>query len=336
MRDDPREEKVANSPETPFVERRRGGDDRRAGLLDRRRGLPERRRGPVDRRVGLVDRRKALTSTRMPGAGTAAAAAANTAPAAPQARLAQASGKSVARRRPNGPLIVDAQGVDKTHRVFQVEANKFMSIAERMEVPLIIHHKKRRGLNCYFMLLSGVVIETRTPERLSLLHVSEQEMGHAVGTHKPEASAPQPSAPSTRREPVRPTQPETGKRGPERRRALMEYYTEEGYYVTEWWNTPDDPALSVARIRIEPGASTGSYELHGITERFLFLTGHGTVEINGKRYDVSPGDGVLVKPGAKRSITNRGETDMGLLAICRPRFNRVDPNLDKYKYVRRR
>lgn len=115
----------------------------------------------------------------------------------------------------------------------------------------------------------------------------------------------------------------------------MELETSDGFYITEWWNTPEDPALSVARMRIESGVSTQPYQLHGITERYLFLSGNGFVEIDGVVHRVGPGDGMLIKPGAWRSVTNKGMNDMGWLAICRPRFSRLNPDLDRTKYVKK-
>ena len=100
-----------------------------------------------------------------------------------------------------------------------------------------------------------------------------------------------------------------------------EYYFEEGCFITELHNFPDDPAVSVARARVEPGRTTRWHSLTGIHERYLILTGNGRVEI-GKEAprEVGPGDAVLIPPGCRQRITNTGTMDLVFLAVCTPRF----------------
>jgi mannose-6-phosphate isomerase-like protein (cupin superfamily) len=103
--------------------------------------------------------------------------------------------------------------------------------------------------------------------------------------------------------------------------AATEYFFAEGCFITEWWNSTADPAVSVARARVEPGVTTRWHRLRGVTERYLILEGWGRVEVgDGPPEEVGPGAGVLIPPGVRQRITNLGDADLIFLAICTPRF----------------
>ena len=67
-----------------------------------------------------------------------------------------------------------------------------------------------------------------------------------------------------------------------RGRATQEYWFEEGCFITEWLNSPDDPALSIARARVMPGVTTRLHRLVGVAERYVILEGQGRVELVGR------------------------------------------------------
>lgn len=107
-----------------------------------------------------------------------------------------------------------------------------------------------------------------------------------------------------------------------RRLALAgEFATPEGCHIIEVSNSPDDPDLSIARARVEPGVTTRWHRLAATAERYVILEGRGRVEI-GERApeDVKPGDVVLIPPMCRQRITNTGKVDLVFLAICTPRF----------------
>jgi mannose-6-phosphate isomerase-like protein (cupin superfamily) len=100
-----------------------------------------------------------------------------------------------------------------------------------------------------------------------------------------------------------------------------EYYFQEGCYIKELHNTAEDPAVSVARARVEPGHSTRWHSLAGIHERYLVVAGEGVVETGDTPpRPVLPGDVVLIPSGCRQRIANTGEADLVFLAICTPRF----------------
>ncbi len=103
--------------------------------------------------------------------------------------------------------------------------------------------------------------------------------------------------------------------------AAVEFDTDERCYIIEYLNDPSDPAVSVARARVEPGVTTRWHRLQGITERYAILSGSGRVELGDDGpVDVSAGDTVLIPPLCRQRITNTGADDLVFLAICTPRF----------------
>ena len=100
-----------------------------------------------------------------------------------------------------------------------------------------------------------------------------------------------------------------------------EFYISEGCFITEWLNTPDDPAVSIARARVPPGVTTRWHRLTGITERYVILEGAGRAYVGTKPpRDVAPGDVVRIPPACAQRITNTGAGDLVFLAVCTPRF----------------
>lgn len=103
--------------------------------------------------------------------------------------------------------------------------------------------------------------------------------------------------------------------------AANEYYTEERCHILELSNSLSDPALSIARARVEPGVTTAMHRVVNTVERYVILSGRGQVEIEGLELcDVEPEDVVVIPSGATQRITNTGNTDLVFLAICTPRF----------------
>ena len=101
-----------------------------------------------------------------------------------------------------------------------------------------------------------------------------------------------------------------------------EFYTSEGCYITEVSNSTDDPALSIARARLEPGKTTRWHRLVATAERYVIVQGQGRVEIGDlPSTDVAVGDIVLIPPMCRQRITNTGADDLVFLAICTPRFS---------------
>ena len=100
-----------------------------------------------------------------------------------------------------------------------------------------------------------------------------------------------------------------------------EYFIKEGCHIIEMLQAEDDPQLSIARARVEPGATTRWHRLAVTTERYVISEGEGLVEIgNLTPQHVGPGDVVLIPPGCRQRIANTGVGDLLFLAICTPPF----------------
>ena len=103
--------------------------------------------------------------------------------------------------------------------------------------------------------------------------------------------------------------------------ASDEYFFAEGCFITELSNSSDDPTVSIARARLEPGKTTRWHFLRDTVERYVLLHGFGVVEIGDlSAQAVRAGDVVVIPPGARQRITNTGADDLVFLAICSPRF----------------
>lgn len=99
-----------------------------------------------------------------------------------------------------------------------------------------------------------------------------------------------------------------------------EYYFKEGCFIEEWHNVPDDQQCSIARVRVEAGKSTKLHALEKTTERYVMLGGSAMITVGNKRWQVSEGDVLVIKPDEAQRIENQSQEDLIFLAICTPRF----------------
>ena len=101
----------------------------------------------------------------------------------------------------------------------------------------------------------------------------------------------------------------------------VEVFIEEGCYILELSNDDSDPALSIARARVLPGATTRWHRVRDTVERYVILDGMGRVEIGDyPPQEVQAGDVVMIPPSVRQRIANVGDGDLVFLAICSPRF----------------
>lgn len=99
-----------------------------------------------------------------------------------------------------------------------------------------------------------------------------------------------------------------------------EYLTPEKCHILENINLPNDPSLSIARARVEPGVTTINHRLKGVIERYLIISGEGLAEIGGTTDRVGPGDLIIIPENTPQKITNTGQTDLIFYCICTPGF----------------
>lgn len=101
-----------------------------------------------------------------------------------------------------------------------------------------------------------------------------------------------------------------------------EFFIDEGCFITELSNSANDPGVSIARARVEPGVTTRWHRLIDTTERYYIVKGQGVMQVGElPQTPVHTGDVVLIPPMCRQRITNTGAEDLILLAICSPRFS---------------
>lgn len=75
---------------------------------------------------------------------------------------------------------------------------------------------------------------------------------------------------------------------------------------------------SLAQIVIPPGKASRKHYHPVAEESYYILSGMARVEIDGEIATLSPGDSVVLLPHQVHQISNAGEDDLVLLAVCVP------------------
>jgi len=102
----------------------------------------------------------------------------------------------------------------------------------------------------------------------------------------------------------------------------VEVFIDEGCHILELANDENDPAMSIARARVEPGVTTAWHRVRGTVERYVILDGSGRMEVGDlPPQEVQAGDVVLIPPSVRQRIANTSAGDLVFLAICTPRFH---------------
>ncbi len=100
-----------------------------------------------------------------------------------------------------------------------------------------------------------------------------------------------------------------------------EYYFHEGCFIIECSNSEADPAVSIARARVEAGKTTRWHRLLNTVERYMVLSGTGIAETEYRpATTLCQGDILIIPAGHAQRIHNPGKNDLVFLAICSPRF----------------
>ncbi len=105
------------------------------------------------------------------------------------------------------------------------------------------------------------------------------------------------------------------------RKNITPFYFEEGCWIEESWNRPEDTACSIALARVPVGGRTRWHRLRDVTERYVILSGAGLVEVGEEpATPVGEGDVVIIPPEVRQRITNTGQVELEFYAVCTPRF----------------
>ncbi len=110
----------------------------------------------------------------------------------------------------------------------------------------------------------------------------------------------------------------------------LEFETDERCFILEISNDSEDD-ISIARARVKRGVTTAWHKLKSTDERYIIVSGKGSVEIGGlEPVEVSEGDVVRIPADTPQRIKNIGHNDLIFFAVCSPRFiNRCYIKMEK-------
>ena len=104
-------------------------------------------------------------------------------------------------------------------------------------------------------------------------------------------------------------------------RDATEFPIAEGCFIQEVANDAGDPHVSISRARVPPGVATEWHRLQGIEERYVIVSGRGSVEVGDlPATEVTAGDVVRIPADMRQRITNIGVGDLVFWCVCSPRF----------------
>lgn len=85
----------------------------------------------------------------------------------------------------------------------------------------------------------------------------------------------------------------------------------------------DDPDVSIARARVEPGVTTELHSLTGVDERYLVVSGGGEMNLDASDewFEIGPGDVVAIPAGVAQRVRNSHGEDLVFYCVCSPAFS---------------
>lgn len=113
--------------------------------------------------------------------------------------------------------------------------------------------------------------------------------------------------------------------------SVVPYITKDGSEIRELMH----PAVhgnrnqSLAEATIMPGCKTQLHR-HRHTEELYHITrGRGLMTLEGRHFEVQPGDTICIMPGEEHGIENRSDIPLVLLCCCSPAYSHDDTILSQ-------
>jgi len=78
---------------------------------------------------------------------------------------------------------------------------------------------------------------------------------------------------------------------------------------------------SLAEIRHPPGTSSREHFHTQAEEVYYVMDGQGEIRIDGIPQPIGPGDVVVIVPGQRHKVSQRGDRDLVLLVTCAPAYS---------------
>jgi mannose-6-phosphate isomerase-like protein (cupin superfamily) len=88
--------------------------------------------------------------------------------------------------------------------------------------------------------------------------------------------------------------------------------------------SPRNSALtrhSLAEIRHPPGTASQEHYHREAEEVYYVLEGQGEIRVDGQIGSLEPGDAVIIVPGQRHKVWQRGERDLVMLVTCAPAYS---------------
>ena len=104
------------------------------------------------------------------------------------------------------------------------------------------------------------------------------------------------------------------------------FITADGSSIRELAGVPTGNAAnqSLAEATVPPGGETAAHYHRTSEEIYLFVSGTGTMRMDGEEAPVRAGDCVVIPPGAVHELRNRGAEPLVLLCCCAPAYSHED------------
>ncbi len=104
------------------------------------------------------------------------------------------------------------------------------------------------------------------------------------------------------------------------------FITADGSSIRELAGVPTGNAAhqSLAEATVPPGRETAEHYHRSSEEIYLFISGMGTMRLDGGEAPVRAGDCVVIAPGAVHKLHNPGTEPLVLLCCCAPAYSHED------------
>ena len=104
------------------------------------------------------------------------------------------------------------------------------------------------------------------------------------------------------------------------------FTTKDGSTIRELLGLLADPVenQSLAEATVPPGGETQRHYHRDAEEIYYVIEGEGDMELDGERAPVSPGDAVLIPPGAWHQVRSTGVGELRFLCCCAPPYRDAD------------
>jgi mannose-6-phosphate isomerase-like protein (cupin superfamily) len=105
-----------------------------------------------------------------------------------------------------------------------------------------------------------------------------------------------------------------------------QFVTADGSLIRELVGIPsgNSEQQSLAEATVPPGGETVEHYHRTTEEIYLFTRGEGRMRLGDHEADVRAGDTVVITPGVRHKLWNRGSDPLVLLCCCAPPYRDAD------------